>query len=356
MNLRRQYNRQIHEDTPISSLLNEVNDYAIYTFFLGKEVEFKELINSPLRVDPRPTFNIYPAKEPRWPDQIMFKDFNGETGNVFRFVQLFALYHFNATLDTLPAICDYIRQVMNLREGAPKYEMKMPEYSVESTHYSIKSMLFKKNHIEFWDDLGVKADMLNFYDTVAVQYLFNEHNEIIKNFGHTTTFAYLIADRFKLYQPYEENFKKFFNTCPMDYVQGYLQCQNKFDLLIVTKAMKDILVIQSHTPEWIDIIAPHGEGYIISEKWLYWMLQYRRILILFDPDYAGVRGTNRLRKALKTSRFNQGTQVDYAFISTKRTSRNEKGKWEVPIKDSADYRLIYGQHRTEEKLNKLIYG
>ena len=351
----RSINREsVRLNPSMENLLERVDDYSIYCFFIGGEFKITDTLCSPLRVDPRPTFNVFPPKSPRWMGQLMFKDFNGAAGNVFHFVELFMSYHHNVKFQNLTELCNYISNVMQLGTAPiQKVAIKMPDVD-DTLKYNIKTMEFKQNHTEYWSDLGVYAQMLEIYCTRAMEYLLDDRCLIIKDFRKTTTFAYIIADRFKIYQPYEENFKKFFNQCPSYYMQGFLQCRQLYNVLVVTKAMKDILVMQSHLDEWVDMVAPHGEGYIIESVWITWMLQYRRVVIIFDPDLTGVKGANRLRKQLKGSPFYTNQEIIVRFVSTTRIMKH--GKMEVPVKDSADYRLIYGERPTRKLTKSLIYA
>jgi len=340
----------------MENLLERVDDYSIYSFFLNCEFKITDTICSPLRVDPRPTFNIFPPRDPRWMGQLMFKDFNGKAGNVFQFVEQFMSYQHNVKFQGITDLCEYISTTMQLGTAPiQKYAVKMPEIDF-TLKFNIKTMLeYKQNHTEYWADIGVYAEMLKVYCVKAMEYLLDDKCLIVKDFRKTTTFAYIIADRFKIYQPYEENFKKFLNQCPSYYMQGFLQCrQTDYNVLVVTKAMKDILVMQSHLEQWVDMVAPHGEGYIIEAVWITWMLRYRKIVIIFDPDLTGIKGANRLRKQLLNSPFHTNQEIIVRFVSTTRILKH--GKWGVPVKDPADYRLIYGESSTRKLTQRLIHG
>lgn len=358
MSVRQQYKTQLPSTGHMASLLKRTNDYTIYSHFLGRELEFRELVKSPLRDDQDPTFNIFPAKVPRWEGQILFKDFNGETGNVFKFVEKLGFYKYNILLQDIEQIIQFIVHVMDLDGVSSVHRIEKPIIPDEATSKNFKLKHLKKwtkNHLEYWAEYGVNEQLLNVYRIMPVEYLLNEREQIVANFNRTTTFAYWIFDRFKLYQPYEENFKKFFNQCPAWYIQGYEQCFQNTGHLVITKSAKDVVVIQAHntTGVWQDIIAPHGEGYIFTDEMLYWVLSnYRKVTILFDPDYTGVRGARRLRTQLRTSRFYSGHQINVQFVTTKRVLK--RGKWVAPVKDLSDYRLIYGKEMTELKLQKLL--
>jgi hypothetical protein len=344
---------QICKNDPYNKLLEKTNDYAIYSLLSGYEIPLKTLIKSPLRSDNSPTFSVFPPtrNKPKWEGQLIFKDFNGETGDVFKFAQMHARNVKSLHLNDKNEIIQYI--LNSFGEEVVLKPMDAPAIN-KSINYKISLMKrFKKCHLDYWEEHGVSKNVLNYYNVQPCEFLLNEYQQVVRDFRGTCTFAYIIFDKFKLYQPFEENFTKFFNQCPPDYIQGYQQCTTGSNTLLVTKAMKDILVYQSHTDCMLDIISPHGEGYIIGSNWIYWMLtNYNKIVIVFDPDHAGVKGANRLRKQLRSSEYYSDQLIKVRFVSTKRILKKEK--WDVPVKDIADYRLIYGESKTKLKINQIL--
>jgi len=330
------------------------NDYDIYTFFIGEDIATKQNIRSPLRYDGTETFNIfYPSNtRSKWDNQLLFKDFNGPAGNVFKFVKLWARHNDGGKiLSSTEEVCNYILHKMS---GTGVITRKKPVEIDTNKNFQIIRGEWNDYLLSYWKELGVDLGLLNYYRTSPCEYLLDEDGFIIQNFKGTQTYAYVIFDKFKLYQPNTENFKKFFNHCPPDYMQGYQQCQKLGNTLFITKSMKDVIVYQAHTDRWEDIIAPHGEGYTISERWQRWMLEYPRIVIIYDFDLAGVKGANRLRNQLHKSRFYNGTNIEVKFVSSER--KLKRGRMEVAFKDIADYRLVHSGNKTREKIQELFYG
>jgi hypothetical protein len=255
-------------------------------------------------------------------------------------------------LESMSEICNYILSKM----GSEGIVRKKAPVKLDATEtYQIIRSKWTSHGLAYWEDIGVDQRMLDLYRTFQCEYLLNEKGFVVQNFQGTQTYAYVIHDKFKLYQPNQENFKKFFNQCPPDYMQGFAQVKENFGgTLYITKSMKDILVYQAHTIAWEDIIAPHGEGYNLSENWIWWMCNYSRVVIIYDFDLAGVRGAKRMREQIITSRFYKKTPVEIRFVSTKR--RLKRGKMEVAFKDISDFRVLKGYDATRVKTEELFYG
>lgn len=342
----------IAQNNPYTKILEIVNDYTLFCMFFGYEVPVGATVTSPIREDNNPTVNIFPPSEPRWEGQLLYKDYSGPVMNIWRFVKEYARTKEGIILTSPTEIANFIW--VKLGNGIPEIkQFSMGDIESAKERY-VSTGPWTPHLLEYWEELGVTLELLNAYNVVPCYFLLNERDEIMKDFRGTQTYAYLIGDKFKIYQPNEENFKKFYNQCPKSYVQGYEQCRQETDTLLITKAMKDILVYQAHTDEWIDSIAPHGEGYIMEDNWLYWILSnYQNIVIVFDPDYAGVRGANLLRKQLRDSIYNKGNNIRVDFCSYKRIYK--RGKYVAPIKDIADLRLPRGPIITKQLINHFLY-
>jgi hypothetical protein len=349
MSLRKEYLASKH---PIHKVHEIADDYNIFRSFIGDHMEVGRLILSPMREDSNPTFSIFlPTKnKPQWPGQLLFKDFNGASGNVITFAKMMAESR-SISLNTITEICDYIigeitgvevvttPKLINVYEGNKYY------------YASLKK--FRASHLDFWDLHGVKRSMLDTYRILPAQYLLNESEKIVKSFSHTTTFIYAIFDKFKIYQPYEENFKKFFNQCTAEYIQGLEQCTGLGDKLLVTKSLKDIVVYQSHANEWIDMIAPQGEGYKWDLKIIAWILDtYSEIIVVYDYDAAGIKGASLLEISLKTHSNYRGNSIKVKYVSTVQV--NKRGKVQVVDKDIADFRLVRGEKQTVDKVKEIL--
>ena len=279
---------------------------------------------------------------------------------LFKFVKLFAFHNYNIHLKTIYDIITFIEDKLKLNTNNPvKIEFKETEIKENyAKNYGIKHFeKWQDYHLEYWKNYGVSEKLLNYYRIYPVKYLLNSQGKIIKNFEYTNTFAYWIHDKFKLYQPYEENFKKFFNQCPKEikYIQGIEYCFGPKKEIIITKSMKDIMVFQAHTKEWENIIAPHGEGYNMKDELIYWLLQnFKKITIIFDFDYTGVKAANKLRKQLIKSRFYNNNFIKVKFVSINRILK--RGKMEIPDKDISDFRLVHGEEKTKILINCLLNG
>jgi hypothetical protein len=74
-------------------------------------IKVGEVILSPIRKDNHPTFILFVPEDK---DEVYFKDFAWQGGNVFKFVKLFALYQESINLKEFTDVVHYIDQRMGI--------------------------------------------------------------------------------------------------------------------------------------------------------------------------------------------------------------------------------------------------
>jgi 5S rRNA maturation endonuclease (ribonuclease M5) len=329
-----------------------VSSYDIFCFFIGEEVQVGKVILSPIRKDSRPTFILFIPEDK---DEVFFKDFAWMGGSVFTFVKLFALYQENINMKSHNDILRYIDQKMGigLFEGTKiKPLVRRP---LDASFYASKRVIkfkareFTERDKEYWGNYHISEETLRFFCVRSVHKLLNENDEVVWTVSQRTlTYAYVINNKIKLYRPEEAADFKWRNTCPGHYIQGLKQMINRKsgnEYLIITKSLKDVMVFYEFLGDTYDVIAPHSETYIFTDTMLdYLYTKYKKIIIIFDFDLAGVTGANKLRKR-------NPDKFEVTFVSTKRIRINNKTK--VIDKDISDFSVDRTREAIMERL-KLI--
>jgi hypothetical protein len=83
----------------------------IYSAASLRRCKSREVILSPIRKDNHPTFILFVPEDK---DEVYFKDFAWQGGNVFKFVKLFALYQESINLKEFTDVVHYIDQRMGI--------------------------------------------------------------------------------------------------------------------------------------------------------------------------------------------------------------------------------------------------
>ena len=109
-------------------------------------------------------------------------------------------------------------------------------------------------------------------------------------------YAYKVYNNFKIYKPLGDKFTKWRNNLTEYDIQGYAQLPKKGNLLIITKSLKDVMVL--HEMGYF-AVSPSSESTFIPETVLNDLKKrFKHILLCFDRDVPGV--TNMRKVSLKT--------------------------------------------------------
>ena len=325
-------------------LFEYVSSYDIFCTLIGQELKVGKTICSPIRTDKRPTFLLFVPEDK---DEVFFKDFAWLGGNVFKFTKLFALYQEGINLKSRYDIIHYIDNRMGIGLFDSTVKKPIKRRVEDSSFYASKRIIkfkardFTDRDLKYWKQYYITEDILKLFNVRSVHKLLNEKDEVTWTVSQRTlTFAYIIYNKVKLYRPEESPEYKWRNTCPGHYIQGMEQLKklksgNK--KLIITKSLKDVMVFHRFLGDKYDVIAPHSETYIFTDKFLDALYKkYDEIIIIYDYDAAGVAGVNRLRKR-NIKKFK------YTFVSTERMLIN--GRYKVLDKDISDY--VVGRSETD---------
>jgi len=274
------------------TILKYVDDYSIYCFYIGEELELYTKYSSPLRLgDEDPSFSIYYSKYKK--DTIFFKDQStGKNGDVFKFLRY--LFTGGEELGPLKPVLLQINSDFGLgltdedvKEFIPKLLKKPP---VRKTSTKIEINEFEKptqEYLDYWDDLEITKPILNkFYTTNVrvIHYINEDHITIVPT---TLTIGYEILGTYKIYCPFGERKYKFRNNYLDIYVEGALQLEFKQDFCVITKATKECMFFLQHFG-W-ECVAGKSENTPINPYFMVEVLhkRYKKVFIWLDGDKAG---------------------------------------------------------------------
>jgi hypothetical protein len=313
-------------------ILERVDEYALYCHYLEFEPQFGVKYSSPLRelaidADDRPSFGVFKSKyhpmcEFMWKDQG-----KGVHGDIFDLVA--GLYRISRATAK-----EKIEGDLGLGPGIdtpPKLRAAVPKPQV-NFRIRIKSRPFNEKDLKYWSTFGIDLPVLKYYNVTAVAFYWTFEEQPAPRFPRTPCYAYRIWDHYKLYNPFEQQDFKFRNDYDERHLEGYCQLKFNSDLLIITKAMKDVMMLRSMGYE---AVAPRGEHTMIPENFInMFKSRYKYIIVIMDND-----GKNKAPEYLKLYNIPNG---------------------EVPIssgeKDPTDYRKVYGAEATEYMLNTILHG
>lgn len=264
--------------SPLSEnvILEEIDEYEIYNFYMGFYPELRTGYSSPLRRgDESPSFSLftnrYPPCEYRWKDSG-----KGIHGDVFKLVQLMF------GLKSREEACKKIRQDIKKEDyGITSGKIVLKDRPVDKGSMVIKvvSKSFSEAGLEFWNKYHISTSTLRYFNTTEVDMFTFDGEYFIR--PKDLCFAYRELDRYQLYQPYSKEYK-FRNNLTDRMIFGFHQLKYESDTLIITKSRKDVMMLHELGYE---AVAPRSENTVMpSEYFTYFSKRYKKIVVLFDND------------------------------------------------------------------------
>lgn len=319
-------------------ILERVDEYTLYCFYLGFEPHTSWAYNSPVRAsndsDDVPSWSMFYCRHPyltfKWKDNA-----RGRVGDIFDLVSIrfglsrvgafgkvchdFGLHH-DPGMDIPPKI--------KLYEAPPALHMDI----------RIKSRpAYRPQDLAFYSQFNIRPNTLFRYNTTSLVcywtlYINMTEEEQWSNprFPRGLGFAYRIGEKYQIYQPNESKEWKFRTSFREDDVMGLKQLRGRYDLLVITKSMKDVMFFDSIG---IDAIACHSEHrglpqFVIDQV----LTRYKQVVVWFDND--GKQSAEKLFPSL--------TKVYVPILSGQ--------------KDPTDYCKVHGVHAAILMIKEVLYA
>ena len=303
-----------------SSVFNRLDDFTVYCYYIEEalgpiDIQIGDNFRSPLREDDtNPSFRLYYGTN----EVLYFTDYGNKnkSGDVITFVG--ALLNLSKEEALLRVSVDF-----GLREGTITDIPIKKQVIKPKRELGIKIKDFTAEDLAFWESFHITPITLKRYKVFSVDWILWDTFPMRPK---QMAFAYRIGSYYKLYTPYDKR-HKFVSSYPTKYVEGLLQLKYKQELLIITKSLKDVMVLAEMGYE---AISPKSESTLIDAAILTRLdAKYKRIVVFFDND----EKTNR-------------ELYPYPWI-------------ELPVnkaKDISDYAKEFGLLKARKILNQLLYG
>ena len=272
-------------------ILKNIGQERIFEKYLNMKINLKGAFCSPLRVDKNPTCRFKYTN-----GNLYFIDYSGHfKGNCFDLV----MFIFNVDFKTC---LDIISNDFNIKSIDFKPKRKVRIYEKAKIEDSIKKEIkvrwnkFSKFDLDYWNSSGLRIQELNKYYIAPVSHVWLNDNLIHRYSEEDPSYAYWFSnDEIKVYFPKRREYRFLCNT---NCIQGYSQLKEKGDHLIITKAMKDLALLDRYR---FNSIAYQSETQIPSEKdILEFRNRFNKIYTFLDFDLTGIRTSNKMRKLYGT--------------------------------------------------------
>jgi DNA primase len=276
--------KKVVEEITLDRIQNTLNEIEIYNYYTNKKMALNKPMNSPLRSDNNPSFSLFRAKN----GTILYKDFStGESGNVIKFVKVYLNLTYGEALNRIWT--DLVTR-NNGTFKRKKEPLKLPIKKV----ISIKRKYLTKTDDDYWGQIGIDRDTLKLFKVFPINsYWVNDIEQKFKYSDTQPMYAYKIFNKFKIYRPFSlDKRDKWRSTCSVYDIQGFEQLPEQGSLLIITKSLKDVMVLKTLG---YNAIAPSSENTTIPAVIIdHLRTRFKKLVIFYDYDEGGIKGATTL--------------------------------------------------------------
>jgi hypothetical protein len=308
----------------LEAIRDLTDEYKLFAFYIGQDFKLNEAMQSPLRKDKNPSFSVFNGRE----GVLIYKDFaTGDSGDIAKFIMKMFTVSFRGALEMIDRDFELGlssgSKNLPLREGfKSNLDVSTVETVPRSSNIGVKRQEFTSADEQYWRQYGIDTTCLKKYNVFSIKFLFINGNKVAHYSYNNPMYAYIFLKdnkvTYKIYRPLDKEYKWSSNT-DRTVLQGWDQLPSTGDTLIITKSLKDVMVFhQMGYPS----VAMQNEVSSIKDTVIEELKsRFKKIYILQDFDYAGVSGSNKLRKLYGITPF---------FIQSFRTRSNG-------LKDISDY-------------------
>lgn len=325
MDLEDLYNRVALSDI---SILERVDEYTLYCFYLGFEPYLRTKYNSPIRsetnYDSNASFSIFLTK--KIDREFFWKDSaTGQSGDIFSMIR--KMFRYATITETYQKIDFDFKLGFSTKEPpkGEKIKLYVNNSAKPEAKIRVKSKDFTLEDKKYWLSFGITFPTLEKYKVKSLQYFWMNDFQEVPNAPKGLAFSYQVLDKFKIYQPDTPLFK-FRNNYTEQCLEGFAQLTYQTDTCVITKSTKDVMVLREYG---YDAVSPRSENTPVPVQFLQYLhKRYKKIYVLFDND---MKHRGDLYQEPKI----------YVPLSSKE-------------KDISDFRRAYGQQLTKDLLKTII--
>jgi DNA primase len=312
-------------------LLSKNSEETYMSTYLGIPVK-RGLQISPLRRDKKPTAGFYRNKK----GELIFHDFGiGFNENFIGVVMYLNHCTYQRALNIIAEDFGYIERSKN-REPV---KLKITTEKIEEksdTLIQIEKQNFTPAELKWWESFGITERTLKKFNVHSCKSLFLNGSYFKSSTDRSFIFGYYGGKKngselWRIYFPLNRSFR-FISNWGKNLIQGAKQLPLNGDLLVITKSMKDCMVLYEMG---ISAIAPCSEVLFLSDAQLDRLKQrFKKIIVFYDNDLPGIAGMNRIKKA--------HPELSYFFIPRR-----------FEAKDVSDFVKKYGIKKTKEYIKQI---
>ena len=228
---------------------------------------------SPLRDDRNPTCSFQER-----PHGLYLKDFSGDFyGDCFDVVQRMYNCTFSKAMERIAIDFNIIDGVPAIRKTIPKRDI-----SNQKKIFEVKRREWTLGDKDFWFQFNITRKDLRKFNVSPIEILWVDDEVKYQYTPSDPAYVYYFGNsNYKIYFPHRKKYR-FLSNGP--HLQGWREINLATDSVIITKSLKDVIVLNKMG---FEALAPPAEGAYINPDTIEFLTNYD-VTILFDNDEAGI--------------------------------------------------------------------
>jgi len=257
-----------------------VNSYDMFVYYIGNFKLGKSFL-SPLREEDDPSFVIYTNAN----GKLLYHDFLLGGGDIIKFVMTKFNLSFTSAINKIiqdAGLNNKFKTGLSYVAKAPIKHDKVIQYAKPTLKVKRRNWLLRD--VNFWKSFHIDKATLDKYRVIPIEYYFYDTKPV-----KAEKLSYAFVEKkdgkksYTIYQPLSK-YAKWKKSHDSSVFYGWTQLPEKGDILIITKSMKDVMVIDCNTG--IPTVALQNEkikpkAHIIDQL----KERFDKIYLLYDNDY-----------------------------------------------------------------------
>ncbi len=300
-------------------ILQLVPEYALWCHYSGINIKFGKKYISPVRNESDPSAVFFIS----YSGSILLKDYGDKVYTLWNFLKVKLNLNYLEVIKRIDSdfglqyYTDEKYAVMSCNELIEHF--KAPQHVIpERTRIYLKRKKWNHLELQFWKDYHISKEILDFYCISPLKTFWIVKSDKLYEYSSKKDELVFVfdfsEDKYKIYKPFAELKKdKWKNNCRSDTLMGLNQLPWISDTLIITKGMKELLILAELG---YTAVALQGENNYPSQE-LYNQLdtRFESIYYLGDIDLVGKKASNEMKNRYNLKLINLPDSTEYKDLA-----------------------------------------
>jgi hypothetical protein len=298
---------------------------TLFQYYTNLNFSLNKVYSSPFRADTIPSFSIFKSNIGTY----LFKDLaTGDCGDAIKLVNI---YIYSNT----PRSVTIFNILKDLLWSKKKFEPQNQIQIKPKAKLGIQRGNFTEIDLKYWKQFNITLNILQKYNAYKTNLVF-VGDKVCWGYSKTNPiYTYVINGNYKIYRPYSTNkASKWLGNTTLNDIGGYKQLPPTGELLIITKSLKDVMVLDSLG---YNAITPNSETSLIPNVIIEELKQrFTTLIVFYDNDIPGKKASAKMCETYNLHSFDLPETTN--------------------TKDIAEFMQKYGYDTTRNLLGDIMFA